>query len=207
MKKIIFIIGLCICSAFSTVCLQAQDPFTDRSAAFKFTPLRVSNFSQKGNITRIKLYNTNPKLGGTFDIPNSSLFRFAYNDSLHVFGRVKPLILTQADDFKYAADLCLKAKIDCKNHYKMFRASATGTLFLTILSPIAGLACAIPSSLTPPRIENLGLPDVDMLQEDIYFQAYRSEATRIKNKRNWMNFGIGFGIHIGVLFGVLALVH
>lgn len=186
---------------------QGQDALTSRSIKYNFEPFKISGFSQQGDITYIQLYSLDKNKVGNFEIPTSSLLRFKYDDSTHITGHVESLLLTREEDFKYASELCLKGMQDARANYKLYRASATGTLFLSILSPVLGLACAIPASLTPPRIENLGLPNVDMLHEDIYFQAYQKEAWRKKNVRNWMNFGIGFGIHIGILFTVLSFVH
>lgn len=184
----------------------AQDAVPSSNTMPNFAPLDVSGFTEKGTMTIFKVFEPEKEQTLTFKIPTASLKRFLYHDSIHVNGRMETLFLERPEDFDYVARLCLDGRRDAQTHYKMWRASATGTLFLSIVSPVFGLACALPASLTPPRIENLGLPDVDMLHEDIYFQAYQKEAWRKKNVRNWINFGIGFGIHAGILFSVLSFV-
>lgn len=184
----------------------AQDAVPSSKSVPHFAPLDVSGFTVQGNTTVFKVFEPEKAQTFTFKIPTASLKRYLYKDSIHVDGHMETLFLERPKDFDYVAQLCLAGRHDARTHYKMYRASATGTLFLSILSPVFGLACALPASLTPPRIENLGLPDVDMLHEDIYFQAYKKEAWRKKNIHNWINFGIGFGIHAGILFSILSFV-
>lgn len=184
----------------------AQDAVPSSKSVPHFAPLDISGFTVQGNTTVFKVFEPEKQLNLTFKIPTASLKRFMYKDSIHVDGHLENLLLERPEDFNYVAQLCLDGRRDAKIHYKMYRASATGTLFLSIISPVFGLACALPASLTPPRIENLGLPDIDMLHEDIYFHAYQKEAWRKKNIHNWINFGIGFGIHAGILFSILSFV-
>ena len=184
----------------------AQDAVPSSQSVPHFAPLDVSGFTVQGKTTVFKIFDPVKEQALTFRIPTSSLKRYLYKDSIHVDGHLETLFLEQPEDFNFVAQLCLDGRRDAQTHYKMYRASATGTLFLSIISPVFGLACALPASLTPPRIENLGLPDVDMLHEDIYFQAYQKEAWRKKNIHNWINFGIGFGIHAGILFSILSFV-
>lgn len=186
--------------------VMAQDAVPSSKSVPHFAPLDMSGFTVQGKTTYFKVFDPDKSKTFTFKIPTTSFKRFLYHDSVHVNGRMEDLLLERPEDFDYAARLCLAGKRDANIHYKMYRASATGTLFLSVLSPVLGLACALPASLTPPRIENLGLPDVDMLHEDIYFQAYQKEAWRKKNIHNWINFGIGFGIHAGILFSILSFV-
>jgi hypothetical protein len=166
----------------------------------------MSSFIQQNGTTTINLLSPDLHISGIVTIPDGVLNKYEYPDTSTVFGELKTLNLMKPNDFGYVVDICLKAKKDSRQHYKMYQASSLGTLFLTMVNPLAGLACAIPSSVTPPRIENMGIANIDMLQEDIYFQTYRKEALRIKNRKIWTNFGIGFGINIGITFGVLALL-
>lgn len=184
----------------------AQDAVPSSKSVPHFAPLDVSGFTVQGNTTVFKIFEPEKEQTYTFKIPTTSLKRYFYKDSIHVDGHLETLFLEKPEDFDYVAQLCLNGRRDAQIHYKMWRASATGTLFLSIVSPVFGLACALPASLTPPRIENLGLPDVDMLHEDIYFQAYQREAWRKKNVRNWINFGIGLGIHAGILFSIFSFL-
>jgi hypothetical protein len=192
---------LCLFAAIAGICV-AQDPFKLHNQQQTFS---MSSFKQENGITTINLLSSDPHITGIVTMPDGVLNKYEYSDTSIVFGELRPLNLMKPNDFGYVTDICSKAKKDSRKYYKMHQASSLGTLFLTIVNPLAGLACAIPSSVTPPKIENMGISDIDMLQEDIYFQTYRKEALRIKNRKIWTNFGIGFGINVGLTFGLLAL--
>jgi hypothetical protein len=198
MRNIFFIILF-----FVVIQSVAQDPFKLYEQGNEFS---MQTFMQQDGITTINLLSSDPHVTGAVTMPNGILNRYEYPDSSTVFGELKPLNLMKPTDFGYVANICSQAKLDSRKYYKMYQAASLGTLFLTMVNPIAGLACAIPSSLTPPKIENMGISNIDMLQEDIYFQTYRKEALRIKNRKIWTNFGIGLGINVGITFGILALV-
>lgn len=184
--------------------VKAQETFSSRATSFRFNPVRKSNYFLKEKEMRLNIYGPTSQTSGNFVVPTSALYRYIYTDTASVLGEVKPIVPALPDDFRYITELCLAAKLDCRNNYKMWKASTFGTLFFTIVCPIASLSVAIPASLTPPRIENLGLSDVDMLQDELYFGTYRREAKRLKSKRIWTAYGIGFGIHVGILFGIIA---
>lgn len=205
MKRIIrllFFIGLLVCCGLS----HAQEPFSSRASSFRFDPARKSNYFLKENELRLNIYGKDAQSTGKFVVPTTALYRYVYTDTASVLGEIKPIIPALPADFQYITNICLKAKLDCKINYKMWKASTFGTLFFTIVNPIASLSVAVPASLTPPRIENLGLSDVDMLQDELYFGTYRREAKRLKSKRIWTAYGIGFGIHVGILFGIISAV-
>lgn len=202
MKKLILCIFLVLWGMISLS--MAQDPFSPGARTFRFDPSKKSNYFLKDDNLRLNLYDAEAGRSGRFTIPLNLLYRYIYTDTTSVIGQLDPLIMARSQDFAYITDICFKAQADCKMHYKMWKGATFGTLFFTILSPVASLSVAVPASLTPPRIENLGLSDVDMLQEGIYFHTYRKEAARLKSKRIWTAYGIGFGIHVGILFGILS---
>lgn len=186
--------------------LKAQEPFSARAASFRFDPARKSNYFLKEGELRLNIYGTDARTTGKFTVPTTALYKYTYPDTSSVLGYIQPIIPALPSDFQYITGICLKAKNDCREYYKMWKASTFGTLFFTIVSPVASLSVAVPASLTPPRIENLGLSDVDMLQDELYFGTYRKEAKRLKSKRIWTAYGIGFGIHVGILFGIISAV-
>ncbi|MDE6493050.1 MAG: hypothetical protein K2L50_00510 [Bacteroidales bacterium] len=196
----VFVVGLWMAVSPS----KAQDPFSPGAHTFRFDPTKKSNYLLKDDQLKLNLYDAQAGRSGKFTIPVNLLYRYIYTDTASVIGQLDPLIMARPQDFAYLSDICFKAQEDCKLHYKMWQGAAIGTLFFTILSPVASLSVAVPTSLTPPRIENLGLSDVDMLQEGLYFHTYRKEAARLKSKRIWTAYGIGFGIHVGILFGILS---
>lgn len=201
-----FLVSVLAVWMMSLSSVSAQDAVPSLQSVPKFAGSNITGFTVQGGQTVFKVFDTIMEQHLTFRIPTESLKRFFYNDSIHVNGRLESLILERPEDFDYVARLCLDGRRDARIHYKMWKPSATGTLVLSVISPVLGLACALPASLTKPRIENLGLPDVDMLHEDIYFQAYQKEAWRKKNVANWISFGIGFGIHAGAIFAIMSFV-
>ncbi len=204
MKKIsLFLIMLLGVSVFCGKS-AAQDAFRSYTRSFGFEPLRKSQYFMQDGQLRLSLYGPDKASSGKFVIPSDLLFRYAYTDSNSVIGQMEPLVMARPQDFDYVSEICLKAQADCRAQYKMWKGSTIGTFFLTLVNPVAGLAVAIPASLTPPRMENLGLSDVDMLQEGIYFHTYREEARKLKSKRAWTAYGIGLGIHVGAIFGLMA---
>ncbi len=205
MKRIRLFLALAgiLCACMTA---KAQDPFSARAASFRFDPARKSNYFLKETELKLNLYGKDAMHTGKFTLPSNILYRYQYTDTASVLGHVAPLVMAIPGDFRYVADICLKAKTDCRQYYKMWKASTFGTLFFTIVNPVASLSVAVPASLTPPRIENLGLSDVDMLEDELYFHTYRKEAKRLKSKRIWTAYGIGFGIHVGILFGIISAV-
>lgn len=201
-----FLVSVLAVWMMSLSSVSAQDAVPSLQSVPKFAGSNITGFTVQGGQTVFKVFDTIMEQHLTFRIPTESLKRFFYNDSIHVNGRLESLIPERPEDFDYVARLCLDGRRDARIHYKMWKPSATGTLVLSVISPVLGLACALPASLTKPRIENLGLPDVDMLHEDIYFQAYQKEAWRKKNVANWISFGIGFGIHAGAIFAIMSFV-
>lgn len=202
--RLLLIIGLALLGRPAFV--SAQDAFFSPEKSFHFKPLRQSScFIQEGEV-RLNLYGEDKAHSGKFRIPTELMYRYIYTDTVSVIGKLDPLVMARIEDFFYVSEICLKAQADCRANYKTWKASTFGTLCLTIVNPVAGLALAIPTTMTPPRIENLGMSDVDMLQEDIYFYTYRREAKKLKSKRAWAAYGIGLGVHLGIVFGIIAAV-
>ncbi len=203
-SRLLFLIGLVFLSLPAVV--SAQDAFFSNEKSFHFKPLRQSSCFIQGDEVRLNLYGADKAHSGKFRIPTELMYRYIYTDTVSVIGKLDPLVMARVEDFAYVSEICLKAQADCRLNYKTWKASTFGTLCLTIVNPVAGLALAIPTTMTPPRIENLGMSDVDMLQEDIYFYTYRREAKKLKSKRAWAAYGIGLGVHLGIVFGIIAAV-
>ncbi|MEG1763529.1 MAG: hypothetical protein RR256_07970, partial [Bacteroidales bacterium] len=65
---------------------------------------------------------------------------------------------------------------------------------------------ALPVAKITPRYENLGSPNMDILQDRIYYDAYTQEAKKMKAKRAWIGFGVGSVVSISILTTILLLV-
>lgn len=91
---------------------------------------------------------------------------------------------------------------DAELHYKKYKGAGTGTLVASILSPLVGLVPAIACSATMPREANLGVPQPELLAQEEYYLGYTKKAKKIKSRKVWTNWAIGFGANLVV---VLAL--
>ncbi|WP_439555239.1 hypothetical protein [Dyadobacter sp.] len=96
-------------------------------------------------------------------------------------------------------NLNIKGQIDAARHYKRYKAAGTGTLITSLVSPIIGLVPAILYSATNPKIENLGYPNEDLFKQPDYYKAYTKKAKKIKQRKVWSNWGIGFGVNLLVI--------
>ena len=101
-------------------------------------------------------------------------------------------------------NLNIKGQIDAARHYKRYKGAATGTLITSLVSPFIGLVPAILCSATNPRIDNLGYPNEELFRQPEYYKAYTRKAKKIKQRKVWSNWGIGFGVNLVV---ILVLVN
>lgn len=99
-------------------------------------------------------------------------------------------------EFKKTEDLYVKGTIDAERNYVRYKGAAAGTLITSLVSPLVGLIPAIACSATSPKITNLGYPDEKLFQEKDYHQGYTTKAKKIKKRKVWTNWGIGFGVNI-----------
>lgn len=164
----------------------------------------AQTFSVGAKETTISMPNGKKK--ATFKISNEALYRFTYKDSTTVFGDISLINTADKEQMLWVGELCVQAKNDANKHYKMHKASTAGVTALSVLNPIVGLALVLPVAKTTPRYENLGSPDMDILQDRIYYEAYSQEAKKMKAKRAWIGFGVGSVVSIGILTTVLLLV-
>jgi len=68
------------------------------------------------------------------------------------------------------------------------------------VGPVLGAAFAVPTALTPPKIKQLGHPEMPLVEHRLYYQGYVDEARQIKARHVWLNFGVGLGICLGTMF-------
>lgn len=89
---------------------------------------------------------------------------------------------------------------DAFYNYKGYKNASTGTFVTTIfLSPLAGLIPAISCSMTPPKEYNYNFPNATLMKNYDYKRGYSDQANQMKTKKVWQNFGIAFGINLGLL--------
>lgn len=101
-------------------------------------------------------------------------------------------------------DLYVQGRLDASRYYTGYKGAGTGTLITSLLSPLVGLIPAIATSSSSPNEENLGYPDVELIKQREYYDSYTHQAKKIKQKKVWTNWAIGFGVN---LVGVLILLN
>jgi hypothetical protein len=97
------------------------------------------------------------------------------------------------------AEMFERGKFDARGFYRGYTGAATGTLIVSLLSPVAGLIPAVACSAAPPGSHNLHFPDYDLYKDGSYQAGYRQQAHRIKAGRVWRNWGIGLGVNLALI--------
>lgn len=181
-------------TVFYFISLQAQDPFAGLSGRARTLP---NTAIVDGDDVRIRL-----TVDGTtnyFSLHRSNMFEFVY-DSIAPLGRLVFVDFSDTASIFRLGEIYVRGRQAAQQHYTMFRPPAAATLVLSTFTGPLGMAFAIPAARTPVRIENMGHPDVPLLDHRLFYQGYAAEARRIKARRVWLNFGVGFGVFLGVLF-------
>ncbi len=197
MKKIVFIGFL----ALFLGNLQAQDPFAGLSGRTTFQPNEIIYSPES-----LKIRLTVDGRTNHFVLLKSNMFEFVY-DSIHPMGHlVKPVLDEGRADtaaIYRLGEIYVRGKYGAAKNYKLYTPPAVTTLVLSAIpfaGPVLGMAFALPASRTPVKIQNLGHPDIPLVEHRLYYQGYAEEARRIKARRVWLNFGIGFGFCVGAMF-------
>ncbi|MDR2906649.1 MAG: hypothetical protein LBU91_01500 [Bacteroidales bacterium] len=192
MKQILFGIF-----ALLFISMQAQDPFVGLMPRQRLLP---NQFIVDQDDIRIR--QTVEGKMNTFVILKSNLFEFVY-DEQHPLGHIVYVGAEDTAAIYRLGEIYIRGKYAATRNYKKYTPPAVTTLVLSAIpfaGPILGLGWAIPASLTPVKIENLGHPELPLVEHRLYYQGYSEEARRIKARRIWLNFGVGFGICIGTIF-------
>lgn len=103
-----------------------------------------------------------------------------------------------------AGNLEVKGQIDAQRHYKQYKGPATVTLLTSLVSPLIGLIPAIISSAKQPKIKDLGYPNKQLFEQPVYNASYSKSAKKIKQRKVWTNWGIGFGVNIVLVLLISA---
>lgn len=86
-----------------------------------------------------------------------------------------------------------QGRTDAQAYYKGYKGAGTGTFLTTfLLSPAGGLITAIAASSTPPKPHTLMYPDAELWKNAAYQSGYINQAGRIKRRKVWKNWGLGF---------------
>lgn len=101
-----------------------------------------------------------------------------------------------------SGNLYIDGQTDATFSYTGKKSGATGTLIVSLISPIVGLIPAIATSASTPLVENLNSPKPELLRDQNYLKGYNYKAKRIKQGKVWTNWGVAFGLN---LLAVLVL--
>jgi len=91
--------------------------------------------------------------------------------------------------------LYLRGQADALKYYDDTR-PGTGTLVISLLSPLVGLIPAIACSSTQPKDKNLNYRRTDLIMKPDYYNGYVNAAKKIKQRKVWTNWGVAFGINL-----------
>ena len=89
--------------------------------------------------------------------------------------------------------------LDAKKYYKGYKGAGTGTLIVSIINPILGLAPAI--GLTSGTPLDLMYPNEELMKDQKYRDDYIYTAKSIRSKKVWRNWAVGlaFNVVVGVV--------
>jgi hypothetical protein len=133
--------------------------------------------------------------GPVFSINNSEVAYIVYADGYKQI--IEPVDSTiNYNSTKY---LYINGQADADHFYKGYRGASTGTLIISLISPIIGLIPAIGCSSTVPSDDNLQYPSTELFHKTDYQRGYKIQAKRIKSKKVWTNWGIALGVNIAVV--------
>jgi hypothetical protein len=90
--------------------------------------------------------------------------------------------------------------LDAQRLYPKKHTGAGGTFFTCfLLDPVLGLIPALICSSSPPKTENLGVTNADLLNDTEYMRGYTDEAHKLKKKKVWTGFTAGTGAYLVVV--------
>ncbi|WP_299760712.1 hypothetical protein [uncultured Pontibacter sp.] len=205
MKKFLLTIvsTITLCSA-----LQAQDVITKRTGEkVEAKVLEVSN-------SEIKYKRFSHQDGPTYILPKSEITVITYEDktsevfeldsqpspeamaSAKVATPDAPAVVVEPALATSGLDMYAKGQVDGKQYYDGYKAAGTGTLIVSLLSPIVGLVPAAISSAVSPKEENWDAPASQLLQDADYKSGYKKSARKKKAGKVWTNWGIGLGVNL-----------
>lgn len=141
--------------------------------------------------TEVKFKKFDDPEGPSFSIFKSDILMVRYkNGTKDVFNEVGGS----------AGEMTNKGKKDADLNYRGANSGAGWTAAASILtSPVLGLIPAVICSSSEPKEANLNYKDVELMKNADYNKAYTDQATKIKRKKVWTNYGIGSGAWLVLL--------
>lgn len=209
--RIIKILAFVFVAAVWTLAAQAQDIILKRTG--EELAVKVTSVSDSV-IAYIIIDKTDPQAAGiqnTISVSEVAVIKYASGkrlsfveplpgDAVPVASPTYSPTYTQRNSPATLTntDLYLRGRTDATIYYHGYRGAATGTLLVSLVSPLVGLVPAIACSATQPSSFRVVTPDSRMLGNPEYQQGYLREARRIKSRRVWQNWGIAFGVNLAL---------
>lgn len=147
-------------------------------------------------------------------VAKSEVFMIKYeNGTKEVFGENNSSQPNDSEDVKLVATAPVepplikkdkagqfqKGQADALTYYDGYRGAATGTLIVSLLSPLVGLIPAVACSSTMPQAHNLTYPNHKEFMDIDYQSGYRQRARKTKSSKVWKNWGIGLGVNLALV--------
>jgi hypothetical protein len=104
-------------------------------------------------------------------------------------------------------DLFKQGQNDALIHYKGYKTAGTAVLATTIIPGYGILFGAAPLIFAEGRMpldENLGYPDLKLMENEQYALGYRQKAKQIKSKKLLRNYYAGLGVQASYLIYFLS---
>jgi hypothetical protein len=118
----------------------------------------------------------------------------------------KPVQVMAATDLKSKNnDLFKQGQNDATINYKGYKTAGTAVLATTIIPDYGILFGAVPLFIADSRVpldENLGYPDLNLMENEQYALGYRQKAKQIKNKKMLRNYYVGLGVQASYFLAV-----
>lgn len=132
-------------------------------------------------------------------IPRTEVNTLRYRNGIIIQLSENGITIPEKHKFQQGSDsLYLQGVADASNYYKGYKAAKIGTIIGSFYFPM-GLISAIACSSAPPKRENLGFRDMNLMQNPSYYSGYTEKAHEIKRKKVWQGFAIGSGIFLGIV--------
>lgn len=107
---------------------------------------------------------------------------------------ISPVSLSIEDSYN-------QGRLDASKYYDGYKGAGTGTLVVSLISPLVGMVPAIACSSTQPKDINLNYPNSEMMKNFDYYNGYTQKSRKIKQGKVWKNWGIAFGVNlVAVIF-------
>ncbi len=188
MKKTIFTIFAS--SIFTISFCFSQDIITKKSSEdIQAKVLEITT-------TEIKYKKFDDSNGPTVTILKSDVLMVRYqNGTKDIFNEEKKneIVSTQTQS---SDDLFIQGQSDASKYYEGYKGAGTGTLIVSLVSPLVGLIPAIACSSTQPQEINLNYPDGNLMKKSDYYNGYTQKSKKIKQGKVWTNWGIAFGVNL-----------